>query len=133
MLEESITTPATSDNRFTQKLTHTHNSKIALKFEGNCLKQDKVFFTHGNSKLFYCLQIRYILNTDFKLKDFFWADPNQYSYAGYGIRFDSLSLFLISNFYFGRKFIFRVDTSSSMYSFNRKKYILVLGEGPTQG
>ena len=37
--QENITTPATSDNSFTPKLTYNHNSKIAVKFEGNCVKQ----------------------------------------------------------------------------------------------
>ena len=32
---------------------HMHDSKIAVKFERNCLKQDKVSFTHRNiAKLF---------------------------------------------------------------------------------
>ena len=31
-----------------QKITDIHNSKIALKFEGNCLKQDKVSFAQRN-------------------------------------------------------------------------------------
>ena len=46
--QESITTRTTSDNSFTQKLTCNHNSKIAVKIEGNCLNQDKTFFTHRN-------------------------------------------------------------------------------------
>ena len=31
-----------------KKLLYIHNSKIAVKFEGNCLKQEEVSFTHGN-------------------------------------------------------------------------------------
>ena len=43
--EESIITPARSDNSFIPKLTYIHNSKVAVKFERNCLK-NKVSFTH---------------------------------------------------------------------------------------
>ena len=46
--EESITTPDTSNNNFTPILAHTHNSKTAVKLEGNYLKQEKVLFTRGN-------------------------------------------------------------------------------------
>ena len=46
MSKETITT--TSDNSFAPKITDIHNSKIALKFEGNCLKQDKVSFAQRN-------------------------------------------------------------------------------------
>ena len=45
--EERITIPATSDNSFTPRRTYIHNSKIAVKFEGNCLIQDKKIFTHA--------------------------------------------------------------------------------------
>ena len=31
-----------------QNLLYIHNSKKAVKFEGNCLKQEEVSFTHGN-------------------------------------------------------------------------------------
>ena len=48
MSEESIATPATSDNIFAPKLTYIHNSEIAVKFERNYLKQDKVYFAHRN-------------------------------------------------------------------------------------
>ena len=37
-----IKTLATSDNSFAPKLTNSHNVKIAVKFEGDCFKQDKV-------------------------------------------------------------------------------------------
>ena len=41
--EESITTPDRSDNSFAPKPTYIHISKIALVFEGSCLKQNKMF------------------------------------------------------------------------------------------
>ena len=41
--------------------------------------------------------------------------------------------FLIWNFDFGKNFIFGVDNSSSTHADNRRKDILVLGEGRTLG
>ena len=41
--EESIITHATSKNNFTIKIAFIHNSKILVKFEENCLKQDNIF------------------------------------------------------------------------------------------
>ena len=46
--EENITTLATSDKIFAPKITYIHDSKIAIKCEGNFLKQDKVSFTDRN-------------------------------------------------------------------------------------
>ena len=46
LLEEGITTSAISGN--TPKLTYIHNFKIAVKLEGNCLKQEKESFTNIN-------------------------------------------------------------------------------------
>ena len=46
--EENITTLATSDKSFVPKVTYIHNSKIAIKCEGNFSKQDKVSFTDRN-------------------------------------------------------------------------------------
>ena len=43
-----MTTPATWDYSLTPKLTYIHNFKIAVKFEGNSLKQDELSLTHGN-------------------------------------------------------------------------------------
>ena len=48
MSEESIKTPATSNNSFTSKLAHIQNITTGLKFEGGCLIHDKVSFAHRN-------------------------------------------------------------------------------------
>ena len=37
-----------SDTSFAPKFTYIHNSKIAVRFDRNCLKQDKVSLTHTN-------------------------------------------------------------------------------------
>ena len=70
--ENSITIRATSDNSFDPKLTYIHYSEIAVKFEGNCLKQDKVSFSQRNAVnpfVVYELDIwPHDLNTIFTLK-----------------------------------------------------------------
>ena len=66
------------------------------------------------------------------------ADIDRYGYFGYGIGFDRQSSFSIrnetgKNIIFFLKIIFGVDMSSSTKIDNRKKDILILGKGPTQG
>ena len=39
--------------KITPKLTYIHNSEIAVKFERNCFKRDKISFTHGNVVNFF--------------------------------------------------------------------------------
>lgn len=60
--------------------------------------------------------------------------PEKYSYSGYEIRYYSLSLFSYPNFDWDKTvIIFAVDNSSSVNTNNKKKIILVIGKGPTQG
>ena len=55
-------------------------------------------------------------------------------YSGYGIGFDRRSSFSYPGTRFGQNIlIFGVDMSFSSHIDNRKKYILVLGKGLTQG
>ena len=82
------------------------------------------------------------LNAKFTLKDCLFgnvkltknADPNKYSYSGYGIGFDSRSIFSVLNFDWGKSaIIFGVDMSSSVHAINKYKDILILVKGKTQG
>ena len=62
------------------------------------------------------------------------TDIDKYGYYGYGIGFDRRSSFSFHSDGFGQNMIvFRVDTSSSPHIDNKKKDILILGNGPTQG
>ena len=62
------------------------------------------------------------------------ADIDKYRYSGYGIGFDRRSSFSFPGGGFGQNvLIFGVDMSSSAHIDNKKKDILVLGRGPTQG
>ena len=62
------------------------------------------------------------------------ADIEKYGYSGYGIGFDRRSSFSFPSGGFGQNvLIFGADMSSSIHIDNKKKDILVLGKGPTQG
>ena len=62
------------------------------------------------------------------------ADIDKYGYSGYGIGFDRNTTFSFPNGRFGQNvIIFGVDMSSSAHGNNKKKCILILGKGPTQG
>ena len=62
------------------------------------------------------------------------TDIDKYRYYGYGIGFDRRSSFSFPTCGFGQNIlIFGVDMSSSPHIDNKKKDILVLGKGPTQG
>ena len=62
------------------------------------------------------------------------ADIDKYGYSGYGIRFDRHESFSFPGTGLGRNvIIFGVDMSSSTKIDKRKKDILILGKGPTQG
>ena len=60
-------------------------------------------------------------------------DIDKYKYSGYGIRFDRKGKFSVGNGFGRNCIIFGVDMSSSVHVDNKKKDILFLGEGPTQG
>ena len=62
------------------------------------------------------------------------ANIEKYKYYGYSIVFDRRSSFSFLSGGFGQNvLIFGADMSSSIHVDNKKKYILVLGKGPTQG
>ena len=62
------------------------------------------------------------------------ADIDKYGHFGYGSGFDRRSSFRFLGGGFGQNIlIFGVDMSFSAHIDNKKKDILVLGKGPTQG
>ena len=62
------------------------------------------------------------------------TDIDKYGYSGYGIGFDRKSSFSFPGGGFGQNVIISgVDMSSSSHVDNKKKDILILGKGPTQG
>ena len=62
------------------------------------------------------------------------ADIEKYGNSGYGIGFDRIGSFSFPGGGFAiNVIIFGVDMSSSVHVDNKKKDILILGKGPTQG
>ena len=62
------------------------------------------------------------------------ADTDKYKYSGYGTGFDRHGSFSSPGIGLGRNVItFGVDMSPSTKNDNRKKDVLILGNGPTQG
>ena len=61
------------------------------------------------------------------------VDVDKYKYSGYGIGFDRKEFFSIGDEIGRNVIIFGVDMSSSLHIDNKKKDILILGKGPTQG
>ena len=61
------------------------------------------------------------------------VDVDLYKYSRYGIRFNRKGYYSIGNDIGRNAIIFGVDVSSSPHIDNKKKYILILGKGPTQG
>ena len=61
------------------------------------------------------------------------VDVDRYKYSGYDIAFNRKGSFSIGNEIGRNVLIFGVDMSSTTKIDNRKKDILILGKGPTQG
>ena len=58
------------------------------------------------------------------------VDIDKYKYSGYGIGFDREGKFSVRNEFVRNCIIFGVDVSSFVRVGNKKKDILILGEGP---
>ena len=136
---ESIKPPNTSDNSLTPVLNY-YGTKTRLKFTGTCLQQLKLSYTH--KYIVYELGASSSHNNDPTLKNCLFgavtltknADIDKYGYSGYGIEFDRKSSFSLQGSGFGQNvIIFGVDLSSSTHIDDKKKDILILGKGPTQG
>ena len=120
-------------------------NKIRVKFTGSCLKQsNKLTYTNKTMVKIYIvyeLSASTSNDSDPTLKSLFSAvtltkntDIDKFGYSGYGIGFDRKSSFSFPDGGFGQNvLIFGVDMSSSAHVNNKKKGILVLGKGQTQG
>ena len=141
---ESIKPPTTSDNSLTPALSY-YGTKTRVKFTESCLKQSKISYSHGkvvNIYIFYELGAYSCHVNDPSLKNCLFGavtltkngDIDKNGYSGYGIGFDRRGRFSFPDSGFGQKvLIFGVDMSFSAHIDNKKKEILVLGIGPTEG
>ena len=118
---------------------------MRVKFTGSCLKQSVISYTHRkivNIYVVYELGASTSNNNDPTRKNCLFgavtltknADIDKYGYSSYGIRFDRRSSFSFPGGGFGQNvLLFGADMSSSAHADNKKKDILFLGKGPTQG
>ena len=142
---ESIKPPTISDNSLNPELNY-YATKTRVKFTGSCLKQSKISYTHStivNIYMVYESGASSSNDNDPTLKNYLFGavtltknstDIEKYGYSGYGIGFDRRSSFSFPGGGFGQNvLIFGVHMISSAKIDNRKKDILILGNGPTQG
>ena len=142
--DKKINSIKMSNYSITPNLSY-YGTKTRVNFNGRCLKQDKVTFNHGKVVNIYIvyetsknINIRNYLTLEICL---FGAvlltknvDIDKCKYSGFGIGFDRHGSFSFPGTGLGRNvIIFGVDMSSSTKIDNRKKDILILGKGPTQG
>ena len=143
LFDESINSITLSNYSITPELS-CYSSKIRVKFNGSCLKQDKTTYTHGTIENIYTV---YEISKNFDISSyptlencFFGGvsltkhdDIDEYNYSGYGIGFDRKGSFSFGNRFGRNVIIFVVDMSSSVHVDNKKKDIQLLSEGSTQG
>ena len=103
MSNESIKSPATSNNSLFSELSYVGN-KIRVEFDGSCLKQDKLTFPHGSIMNIY---IVYKINLwdrgydDYPTENFLFgavkliknANIEKCKYLVFGIRMTDVELF----------------------------------------
>ena len=141
---ESIKTPSTSNN-FLNPLLYYVSTKIRVKFNGGCLKQDKAKHNHGtivNIYIVYEISKNYTISSYPTLENCSLGavsltkhiDIDRYKYSAYGTGFDRKGEFSFGSNGFGRNAtIFGADMSISVHANNRRKNILVLGQNFVQG
>ena len=141
---ESIKPPAATNNSLNPELNY-YGTKTKIKFSGNCLKQSNHIFNHKkvvNIYIVYELAASSSHASDTTIKNRLFgavnltknADIEKYKYSGYGIGFDRRSSLSFPSGGFGQNVLsFGADMSTSTHIDNKKKDILVLGRGPTQG
>ena len=141
---ESIKPPTTTNNSLTPELNY-YGTKTKIKFTRSCLKQSSHILTHKKVVIIYNvyeLAASSSHNSDPTIKNCLSgavtltknADIEKYKYSGYGIGFDRRSSFSFPSGGFCQNVLmFGTDMSTSIHINNKKKDILVLGRGPTQG
>ena len=143
MSDERIKSNTASNYTIAPQLSH-YGTNARLKFSGSCLKQDKATYNHGtivNIYIVYEISKNYNISSYATLETCLFGavsltkhvDINQDKYSGYGIGFDRKGEFSFGNGFGRGCIIFGVDMSSSVYVDKKRKDILILGEGRTQG
>ena len=141
---ESIKPPTTSNNSLNPRLSY-YGTKVRVQFTKSCLKQSNHIFTRKkivNIYIVYELAASSSHASDPTIKNGLFgavtltknAGTEKYKYSGCGIGFDRRSSFSFPSGRFGQNvLIFGAGMSFSIHVDNKKKGILVLRIGPTQG
>ena len=133
MSDERINSIKTPDYGITLKLNY-YGTKIREKFNGSCLKQDNVMYSHGkilNIYIVYKLTGSYSDDNYPTVKNSLFdavtstktAEIDKYQYSSYGIGFNRRESFSFSGGGFDSNLIiFGVDMSSSVNVVNKKTH-----------
>ena len=143
MFDERINSIKTPNNSIIPDLDY-YGTKARAELNGSCLMEAVTFnhrkvvnicIVHQISKSIYISDYPTLKNCLFgaaTVTKNTYID--RYKYSGYGIGFDRHGSFLFPCTGLGRNVInFGVDMSSSTKIDDRKKDILILGKGPTEG
>ena len=137
MSDERLNSNIGSNYTITPELNF-YGTKTRVEFNGSCLKQDKVTYSHGtivNIHIVYEISKNYNISTYPTLENCLSgaviltknADIDQYKYSGYGIGFDRKGEFSFGSRGFGRNcIILGADMSSSSHAINKKIIFLSL-------
>ena len=135
--DERLDSITASNHKISPELRF-YDTKTRVEFNGSCLKQDKVTYSHGTIVNIY---IVYEISKDYNISSYPTlenclfravsltknADIDKYKYSGYGIGLDRHSESSFRNGGFGRNcIIFGADLSSSSYDNNKKIIFLSL-------
>ena len=119
---ERINSITASNYSITPELSY-YDSKIRVKFNGSCLKQDKATYSHGtiaNIYIDYEISKSYNISSYPTLQNCLFgaarltknADIDQYKYSGCGIGFDRIGEFSFGNGFGKNVIILGADMSS---------------------
>ena len=131
-MPDEIIKPPTTSNKILNLSLDFVGTKAIVRFNGDCLKQDKITFNHGKIMNIYIVyEIEKSVNWSSyptlencllsAVKSTKYVDIDQYKYSGYGNGFDRKGFFSIGNDIRKNEIIFGVDMSSSTKIENRKK------------
>ena len=134
-LSDEIIKPSTISNNSLSPMLSYIGNKTRVKFDGDCLKQDKITFLHGKTVNIYIVYEINLWNhadsSDHTLGNSLFgavklvknADIGKCKYSGYGILFDVRGTFSFPTGGFGKNvIIFGVDMSSSVHVDNKKRH-----------
>ena len=136
--DERLNSNTASNYKITSELSY-YGTKIRVEFNGSCLKQDKVTYSHGkivNIYIVYEISKNYNISTYPTLENCLFgavsltknADIDKYKYSGYSIGFDSKREFSFGNGFGRNCIILGADMSSSSHAKTKKIIFLFLAK-----